>query len=124
MGQRSRIQSGDQILVLEAVQWASRSCSSCREPVEKKIVSGIRHNGGTAQCQTLSLCNVCLSRLRELISEHEATPTAVRKVPAICTACGHTRDSHYVMIGRPPAFAGSSSGCVTCGACPGYAGPT
>lgn len=118
MGQHSKVASGDQILALEAVQWESKSCSSCREPVEKKIVSGIR-NGKTAQAQTLALCNLCLSALRELISEHESTPTAVRKIPAasLCTACGHSIDSHT------PGTLGRAH-CTACGTCPGYAGPT
>ena len=115
MGQLSKVASGDQILTLEST--APRECSSCRETVEKEIVSGIRGAKGiSVATYKLALCNVCLSWLRELIAAHEATPTAVRKVPRICTACGHSIDSHTSGFTRPH--------CTACGTCPGFAGPT
>lgn len=114
MGQHSKVASGDQILQLEP---DSRRCSSCLEYVEKQIVSGLRTPQGGSSTTTLALCNVCLSWLRELIAEHETTPTAVRKVPKICTACGHALDSHT------PGTMGRAH-CTACGTCPGYAGPT
>ncbi len=78
----------------------------CRDDAGREIIAG--HNGDS---NGIRLCNLCLTKLRELIVEYENAPT---KVPIRCTACGHEKRHHYT---NPGPF-----NCAAC-ACPGYAGP-
>lgn len=111
-----RIPERDQILhLIPTTRFGSKLCSSCREPAERAIESGL---GGASGASTvvLALCNVCLSRLRELIATYEHADPPAKRAPAPCSTCHHTQRSHY--------DAGANvRGCAVqgCG-CPGFEG--
>lgn len=102
----AKIHETDQILALEPNHTGGAACQSCLAPSDRAIVSGYKSGPGT-NTQSLRLCNVCLSRLRELITAYEhAEPE--RRAPAVCLSCQHAQSAHY----RTPQAAGCGvKGC-------------
>lgn len=89
-----KIPERDQILhLIPTARFGSKLCSSCREPAECAIESGLTGPSG-ASTVVLALCNVCLSRLRELITAYEHAEPEKRD-PLICLNCQHNQGAHY-----------------------------
>lgn len=110
------IRESDQILRLEnhpgPGPLSPVDCLACGADVTKMIVAGRKIQTAEAT-SSFQLCNVCLSRLRELIAAYEHAEPAPKREPAACLTCQHGQGAHY--------RASDVAGCGMRGCdCPGF----
>lgn len=90
----SKIHESNQILrLIPTARFGSKLCSSCHASADRAIESGLTGPMGSSTT-VLALCNVCLSRLRELITAYEHAEPEKRS-PVECAACMHGQGTHY-----------------------------